>query len=118
MFSITLSGFTLQNREILRKMLVIDRLIAAQDNDVREMPIPCSSFTECWVGFDLGSPGAVEVRHKRDMNEQAVAAADLSRNLTDGLEKRLALDIAGRAADLGDDDVCIRLVADAVNESS
>ena len=60
--------------------------------------------------------GAFEVRHKCDVNEKGVFLTDLERNLTNGFEKRLAFDIACRAADLGDDDVCIRLVADAVNE--
>ena len=54
-FSITQSGFTLQNIDILRNIdssrgsshlrTIISGLI----------PIPCSSFTECWVGFDLCS---------------------------------------------------------------
>lgn len=49
--------------------------------------------------------------------KMGVFLTDLERNLTNGFEKRLAFDIACRAADLGDDDVCIRLVADAVNEA-
>ena len=39
------------------------------------------------------------------MDEQAVAAANLSSNLTDCLEERLRLNITGGAANLGDNNV-------------
>ena len=94
----------------------IDRLIAAQDNDVRGDAHTLHFFYRVLGRFRLMLAGAFEVRHKRDMNEKGVFLTDLERNLTNGFEKRLAFDIACRAADLGDDDVCIRLVADAVNE--
>ena len=41
----------------------------------------------------------------------------LQPDLTDGLEKRLALNVAGRAADLRDNDVGVRLAADTINLS-
>ena len=56
-FSMTQSGRTLQNRAILWKMLG-----SVMGSSVRStmmsglMPMLCSSFTECWVGFDLCSP--------------------------------------------------------------
>ena len=50
------------------------------------------------------------------MDEQAVAAADLGRHLTDGFEEGLGLDIARGAADLGDDHVRRGLFADRVDE--
>ena len=50
------------------------------------------------------------------MDKAIVIPADLTRNLTDGLDKGLALDIAYRAADFGDDDVRARLLADGVDE--
>ena len=50
------------------------------------------------------------------MDEQAVAAPLLQPDLADRLDEGLALDIAGRAADLGYDDVGVRLLADAVNK--
>ena len=70
-----------------------------------EMPRPRSSLTECWVGLLFGSFEPEMNGTKRYMDEQAVAAADLGRYLADGLEERLRLDVAGGAADLGDDDV-------------
>ena len=50
------------------------------------------------------------------MNKQAVAAADLGRHLTDGFKERLGLNIAGRAADLGDDNIRRGLFADRIDE--
>ncbi len=56
-FSITQSGRTLQNMAIFSKMLW-----SSMGTSVRRtmifglMPMPCSSLTECWVGFDLCSP--------------------------------------------------------------
>ena len=46
-----------------------------------------------------------DVGHEREVDEHAVAAADVDRELADRLEERQRLDVADRAADLGDDDV-------------
>ena len=48
--------------------------------------------------------------HERDVHEEDVLAAELVAHLAGRLEERLALDVADRAADLGDDDVGLRLV--------
>ena len=44
-------------------------------------------------------------RHQRDVHVADVVAADVEAELPDGLEEREDLDVADRAADLGDDDV-------------
>ena len=49
--------------------------------------------------------GVADVRHEREVDEHAVAAADVDRELADRLEERQRLDVADGAADLGDDDV-------------
>ena len=49
--------------------------------------------------------GRLEVRHQRQVDEQAVLLADVERNLADRFEERQALDVADGAAELGDDDV-------------
>ncbi len=49
-----------------------------------------------------------DVRQQRDVEEEDVVAADLVPHLADGLEERQRLDVADRAADLGDDDVDVR----------
>ena len=50
------------------------------------------------------------------MDEQAVARPLLKADLPRGLKEGLALDIAGRTADLGDDDVRTGVLADLVDE--
>ena len=50
------------------------------------------------------------------MNKQAVAAAYLRRYLTDGLQKRLRFNIAGRAADFRDDNIGAGLFADRIDK--
>ena len=44
-------------------------------------------------------------RHERDVDVADVLAADVEAELPDRLEERQDLDVADRAADLGDDDV-------------
>ena len=58
-----------------------------------------------------------EIRHEGHMDIQAVVLAYLVTDLSDRLDEGLALDIADRAADLGDDDVRISLFAYAVDEA-
>ena len=50
------------------------------------------------------------------MDIERVFAPDLVTKLPDRFEKRLAFNIAGRAADLRNDDIRIALFADTVNE--
>ena len=69
------------------------------------MPMLRSAATECWVGLVFSSPRRREVGHQRDVQEEAVVAADVVAHLAGGLEERQRLDVADRAADLGDDDV-------------
>ena len=44
----------------------------------------------------------LQIRHEREVDEHAIFAAHIERNLADGFQKRQALDVAHRAADLGD----------------
>ena len=55
------------------------------------------------LGLQLA--GRRDVGHQRDVQEEAVVAADLVPHLAGGLEEGQRLDVADRAADLGDDDV-------------
>ena len=72
------------------------------------MPIERSAATECWVGLVFSSPDGTDVGHQRDVDEEAVVAADLVARLAGRLEERQRLDVADRAADLGDDHVDVR----------
>ena len=51
--------------------------------------------------------GRSDERHQRDVHVEDVVAADILAELPDGLEERQDLDVADRAADLGDDHVDI-----------
>ena len=55
------------------------------------------------LGLQLA--GRLQVRHQRQVDEQAVLLADFEGELADRLEVRHPLDVADRAADLGDDDI-------------
>ena len=53
-----------------------------------------------------------DVGHEREVDEEAVPAADVDGELADRLEEGQRLDVAHRAADLGDDDVDVALLGD------
>ena len=57
----------------------------------------------CRLRFVLVRAG--DVGHQHDVDVAAVVAALLQAHLTDGLQEGLALDVAGGAADLGDDHI-------------
>ena len=58
----------------------------------------------------LGLAGRLQVRHQRQVDEQAILLADVERNLADRLEERQPLDVAHRAAEFGDHHVDVRPV--------
>ena len=60
--------------------------------------------------------GAGNIRHERDVDKAAVFAPHLAGDLTDRLEERLALDVARRPADLGNDDVGARRFSDLIDK--
>ena len=53
-----------------------------------------------------------DVGHEREVDEHHVAPADVDRELPDRLQERQRLDVAHRAADLGDHDVDVLRLAD------
>src|SRR6202044_2504304 len=55
------------------------------------------------LGLQLA--GRTDVRQQRDVQEEAAVPPDLVPDLPDRLQERLRLDVADRAADLGDDHV-------------
>ena len=61
--------------------------------------------------------GRFEIGDEGHMDVQTVILADLVSDLSDRFNKRLALDVADGAADLGDDYVRVGLFADAVDEA-
>jgi hypothetical protein len=62
------------------------------------------------LGLELA--GVADVGHEREVDEHAGAPPDVDRELPDRLEEGQRLDVAHRAADLGDDHVDVGLLAD------
>ena len=85
--------------------LLRDRPVRPADDRVRlDTDAPqCRYRVLGRLGLEL--TGRPDVGQQRDMQEEAVVTADLVPDLADRLEERLRLDVADRAADLGDDDV-------------
>ncbi len=69
------------------------------------IPIRRSSLTECWVGFVFSSPGVADVGHQGQVDEHAALRPEVRVELADRLEEGQRLDVADRAADLGDHEV-------------
>ena len=67
-------------------------------------------------GLGLMLVRAAQIGDKRHVDEQTVLPANLQRNLPDGLQKRLRLNVADGTADFGDDDVCVGFLADGIDE--
>ena len=62
------------------------------------------------LGLELAR--VADVGHEREVDEHRVAAADVHGELADRLQERQRLDVAHRAADLGDHDVDVLRLAD------
>ena len=99
------------------------RVDVGEERDlVADVPRPSSSCERHTidVGMDTDAPqlvhrvlgrlrlqlaGRLDERDERDVDVDDVLLADLAPELANGLEERQRLDVAHRAADLGDDDV-------------
>ena len=79
------------------------------------MPMRRSSLTECCVGLVFSSPAWPMYGTSVRWMNMHVAPADVDRELADRLEERQRLDVAHRAADLGDDDVDVLALADELD---
>ena len=103
-------------RDLVEDVLVLDRLVAAQHDDIRRDAHALQFLDGVLrrLGFVLAR--GLEIRHERHMNVERVLAPNLKPDLTDGLKEWLALNVAGRAADLGDDDIRAGLFADLIDE--
>ena len=87
-------------------------IVAAADEHVRLDAHGLQRLDRVLRRLGLELLAALEVGDQRDVDEQHFVAVDFPLELADGLDERLALDVADRAADLSDDDVA--LLADAV----
>ena len=114
----TQSGFTLQKSAILRKMpgSVIgssQRRTMMSGGD----PQPLQLLHRMLGGLGFVFAGRLQIGDQRDMDKQGVARACFMSDLTDGLDKGLALYITDGPADLGDHDISFCFTADIVDEA-
>ena len=111
----TPSTSTSQNSAILRLVRLGDVAVGAQHDRVGLDADAAQRGDRVLRRLGLQLARRADVRHQRDVQEEAVVAAEVVAHLTGSLEERLRLDVADRAADLGDDDVdvVVRLRAHA-----
>ena len=74
-------------------------------DDVRVDPDPAQLVDRVLRRLRLQLAGRVDERHVRDVQVEHVLGAGLAAELADRLEERQRLDVADRAADLGDHDI-------------
>ncbi len=96
--------------------LGLERLVAAQHDDVRRDAHALQLLDRVLRGLGLVLVAAAQEGHERHVDEERVLLAPLQRDLPRRLQEGLALDVAGRAADLGDDHVRAGLFFQTVNE--
>ncbi len=100
----------------LAEDLGLQRLVAAQDDDVRRDAHALQLFHGVLGRLGLMLIAAGQEGNQGHVDKDGVPAALFETDLTGGLEKGLALDVAGGAADLGDHDIGVRLFAHAVDK--
>ena len=79
------------------------------------MPIRRSSWTECWVGLVFSSPAWPRNGTSVRWTNMQRSRPEVGLELAQRLEERQRLDVADRAADLGDDDVHVRGLGDQLD---
>ena len=89
----------------LLAIFAADRLLGAADEHVGLDADLAQLADRVLRRLGLQLAGRLQVRHEREVNVEAVLLADVERELANRFEERQALDVADRAADLGDHDV-------------
>ena len=95
--------------------VVAHRAVGAQDDDVRRDAHALQLLAGMLGRFGFVLVGAGNVGYQHDMDVAAVLGALLQADLADGLQEGLALDIAGSAADLGDNDIGLGALGQVIN---
>ena len=92
--------------------LVADRMVGAQDDDVRLDTDPAELLDRVLGRLRLELAGRRERRQQRHVDVEDVRPPDVLAHLADRLEERQALDVADGPADLDDHDVRIAVPGD------
>ena len=114
-FDDAVGGDVAEHGDLFQKT-VLQRLVAAQHDDVRMDAHALQLLDGVLRGFRFMLAAAMEIGHQRDVDKKRVAASLLQPHLADRLQKGLALDVAGGAADLRDDHVGAGLFSHGVDE--
>ena len=93
-----------EQRDLLADVLA-ERLLAAAHDHVRLDADPAQLLHRVLGGLGLELAGVAQERDEREVDEHAAVAAEVGVELAQRLEERQRLDVAHRAADLGDHDV-------------
>ena len=104
----TASSSTSHISEILRLIELRDLAVGAADDRVGLDADRAQRGDRVLGRLGLQLAGRADVGHQRDVQEEAVVAADVVAHLAGGLEERQRLDVADGAADLGDHHVDVR----------
>ncbi len=89
-----------------------ERAFGAAHQHVRRDPDAAQLVDGVLRRLRLQLSRVTDVGHEREVDEQAAAAPDVDRELADRLEERQRLDVADRAADLGDHEVDVARLGD------
>ena len=100
-----------EERDLLADV-ALQRLGRAADEDVGVDTDAAQLVDRVLRRLRLQLAGGVDERHERDVQVDDVLRPDLAPELADRLEERLRLDVADRAADLGDHDVGVGRLGD------
>ena len=95
---------------------LLQRLIAAQDDDVRSDAHALQFLYGVLGGLGLMLVGTTQERDQGYMNKQAVFMTNLQGDLSDGFQEGLGFNVANGAANFCDDHVRIGLLAHPVDE--
>ena len=117
-FSITQSGLGLDVAEHgdLAENLFFQRLVAAQHDDIRRDAHALQLLDRVLGRLGLVFVAAPQEGHQRHMDEERVLPPLFQTDLPGGLQEGLALNVAGGAADLGDDHVGVGFRSHMVDE--
>ena len=91
------------------------RLLGAAHDHVGLDADPAQLVDRVLGGLGLQLAGVADERHQRQVDEEAALAAQLDLQLADRLQERQRLDVAHRAADLGDDEVDVLRLGDQLH---
>ena len=90
--------------------IFVERFFAATDNDVRRDTDFAEFGDGLLSGFGLEFAGGFDEGDVSNVEEDGVVVANLEGEFANGFEKREALDVAGGAADFGDDNIRLGLL--------